>query len=880
MTDPLIGRTLKDTYRIDRMLADGGMSRVYLAEQLSLARKVVVKMLLPSFHDEDFVQMFLREARICSQLNHPNIVSVLDFGNTEDGLVYLILEYLEGASLSDIVHQQKGLTLANIIWLMEPLCSAINAAHQHNVVHRDLKPGNIMVATLSGNETTVKVVDFGISKPMHEENLKHTQLGTVMGTPGYLAPEQIRGTNINHLADIYGIGAILHYMITGEAPYRGASREIIMNKQMKELPPPLNSYTLNDPSCEILQPIIYKAMAIEREQRYGSTSELWREFSACARQTAQLAQQTSQQHSQLQEADSAADILCQFIFQGQLQPGQTAQQVKGNLHKAFKFSDQQLQALFSGKRIVLRKNISERDAQRFQQLFEKCGAIGQVEIMDDRTRVVTPQAPSSPANSMPAPGIAQPISVAGFVQAGNSPFVSQSPSSPQVSPSATPSLTPSMTASASLSSTPKKYGFQVLQWLATGLAVIAIFATVIYAIPQWRYVTGDKIMYATGLAQPQRGLSSDQIKLGMSAAFSGSARELGRSMRIGMQAYFNSVNDQGGIHGRKLELYSLDDGYDPPRAKQNLSTLLEEENGVFALLGNVGTPTTKAILPEILTTKTLLFGAFTGASLLRNDPPDRYVFNYRASYAEETSALVHYFVKILEMNPNNIAVFYQNDSFGKDGLAGVSNAIAQYGVDIHDLPTATYERNSNRVMDAIALFRPMIHSLEGVIVIGAYPASARFTKLMTMNGYQGRIANVSFVGAKALAEELRESESSSGEGVIVSQVVPIYDGYSTGVLEYQAAMKQYFPSEPTGFVSLEGYVVARLFCLALENSGRYFSTEEVINKLEKLESVDFGIGRPLSFSTSDHQASHQVWGSVINKDGQYEALDLEKIQVQ
>ena len=136
MSDPLIGRTLKETYRIDRMLADGGMSRVYLAEQLSLARKVVVKMLLPSFHDEDFVQLFLREARICSHLNHPNIVSVLDFGSTEDGLVYLILEYLEGASLADIVLQQKGLSLANIAWLMEPLCSAINAAHQQNVVHR------------------------------------------------------------------------------------------------------------------------------------------------------------------------------------------------------------------------------------------------------------------------------------------------------------------------------------------------------------------------------------------------------------------------------------------------------------------------------------------------------------------------------------------------------------------------------------------------------------------------------------------------------------------------------------------------------------------------------------------------------------------------
>ena len=872
MSDPLIGRTLKETYRIDRMLADGGMSRVYLAEQLSLARKVVVKMLLPSFHDEDFVQLFLREARICSHLNHPNIVSVLDFGSTEDGLVYLILEYLEGASLADIVLQQKGLSLANIAWLMEPLCSAINAAHQQNVVHRDLKPGNVMVATLSGNDTTVKVVDFGISKPMHEENLKHTQLGTVMGTPGYLAPEQIRGTNINHLADIYGIGAILHFMITGEAPYRGASREIIMNKQMKELPPALASYTLQDPACEILQPVVYKAMAIEREQRYGSTAELWREFSICARQTAQLSQQTP--------STAADDSLYQFVFRGELLAGGDPHTSKQQLQKAFKFSDQQLKTLFSGKRVVLRKNISQQDAKRFKQLFNRCGARGEVEAMDDRTRIVAPAIANPAENkapgSLPEPGVAQPISIAAFVEAGNSPFVSREPSLAASSSHSPGQPSPFTQPAPATSST----GHSRRLWPGITAALIFLCALTIYLVPGWRYTVSDHLMYATGLAQPQRGISHDQIKLGMSAAFSGSARELGRAMRIGMLAYFKGINEQGGIHGRKIDLHALDDGYEPAQAQANMEDFLDQDKGVFALIGNVGTPTSKAILPHVLDNKVLLFGAFSGAQLLRNDPPDRYVFNYRASYAEETAALVHYFVKILEMNPSNIAVFYQNDSYGRDGLSGVSNAIAQYGVDIHDLPTATYPRNTTRVMDAIALFRPLLPSLEGVIVIGTYPASARFTKLMAINGYRGRIANVSFVGSEALAETLRESESNSGEGIIVSQVVPMYDAYATGVLEYRSAMQQYYPSEPAGFVSLEGYVVARLFCLALQKSGRYFDVEEVIDRLEAMQDIDLGIGQPLSFSASDHQASHQVWGAVINNEGQFESLDLEKIQVQ
>jgi serine/threonine protein kinase/ABC-type branched-subunit amino acid transport system substrate-binding protein len=864
MTDPLIGRTLKDTYRIDSMLADGGMSRVYLAEQLSLARKVVVKMLLPSFHDEDFIQLFLREARICSQLNHPNIVSVLDFGSTEDGLVFLILEYLEGASLADIVGQQKGLTLANIVWLMEPLCSAINAAHQHNVVHRDLKPGNVMVATLSGNDTTVKVVDFGISKPMHEENLKHTQLGTVMGTPGYLAPEQIRGANINHLADIYGIGAILHFMITGEAPYRGASREIIMSKQMRELPPPLSSYTLKDTACEILQPIIYKAMAVEREQRYSSVQSLWQAFSECARQTAQLAQncESSDVHDE--------PVLYQFVFKGEAQPEHNAEAVKQQLQTAFKFSDQQLKALFSGKRIVVRKKLSLNDANRFNAVFQRCGGKGYVEAMDERTRIV-----ANPA-SLPDPGMAQPISVAGFVQAGISPFANHIKSSPQISqPTPYTQPTPSQVAASKPDTTPNKTPL-----FAVGFLLVLILAGTIFAIPSWRYSISDQIMFVTGAAQPQRGISTSSIRLGMSAAFSGSARELGRAMRIGIQAYVNDINDKGGIHGRQLELLSLDDGYEPQAALANMESFLDKDNGVLALLGNVGTPTSQAILPTVLENKMLVLGTFSGAQLLRNDPPDRYVFNYRASYAEETAAIVHYFVTVLGFDPKRIAVFYQNDSFGRDGLAGVANAVTQYGASIDDLKTATYERNSARVMDAISLLRPYITEVQGIIIVGAYPASARFTKLMQINGYHGRIANVSFVGSAALAEELKESESDDGEGVIISQVVPMYDAYATGVLEYKTAMKNHFPSEPLSFVSLEGYVVAKLFCLALQRAGRYVTTESLIDELEQFDNVDLGIGKPLSFSASDHQASHQVWGTVINHAGKFEALDFDKIKLE
>jgi len=411
------------------------------------------------------------------------------------------------------------------------------------------------------------------------------------------------------------------------------------------------------------------------------------------------------------------------------------------------------------------------------------------------------------------------------------------------------------------------------------LALLLIVGAAIYAVPSWRYALLDPIMFATGMASPQRGISAHSIHLGMSAAFSGSARELGRATRLGIEAYFHEVNLRGGVHGRRLELEPLDDGYEPERAQANLAALLDADNGAFALIGNLGTPTARAILPDLLKHRMLLFGAVSGAQLLRNDPPDRYVFNYRASYAEETTALVHYFVSVLGLQPDSIAVFRQNDSFGSDGLAGVANALLQYNVSLDRIVKASYPRNTVQVEQAVAKLQPHLGRLQAIIIVATYPASAEFTRQLRRAGYRGRFANVSFVGSLSLAEQLREMDGAVGHGVIVSQVVPMPDAYASGVLEYRAAMEQHFPSEPTGFGSLEGYIAARLFVHGLERAGRYPTVETLVDHLEKIRNLDLGIGTSLSFSRSDHQASHRVWGSVINAKGQFEALDLEKLDL-
>jgi len=320
-------------------------------------------------------------------------------------------------------------------------------------------------------------------------------------------------------------------------------------------------------------------------------------------------------------------------------------------------------------------------------------------------------------------------------------------------------------------------------------------------------------------------------------------------------------------------LVDLDDGYEPARAQQNMSQFLDTNDGVFALLGNVGTPTASAILPTILDSKTVLFGTFSGAPVLRNSPPDRYVFNYRASYAEETAALIHYFVGELDMRPQNIAVFYQNDGYGGAGLKGVEEALHQYGVRHEDIVKASYKRNTSQVTRAAQHFMANGRQIDAVVLVSTYAASAAFVNEMRERGFQGRFANVSFVGVRALAERLQEM-GQSGEGILVSQVVPPYNSYATGVLRYREHLRQYFPGESPNFVSLEGYIVAEIFVEALRRAGRNLNVEALVDAIETIDAYDLGIGTTITFNLSDHQGSHRVWGTMLNAQGDYTSVEL------
>ncbi len=376
------------------------------------------------------------------------------------------------------------------------------------------------------------------------------------------------------------------------------------------------------------------------------------------------------------------------------------------------------------------------------------------------------------------------------------------------------------------------------------------------------------------LTSTARGVTANEIRFGIVAPFSGPAKELGRQMKLGIDTAFNQVNDAGGVEGRMLRLISADDGYEPTRTVEAVKQLYEKDQ-VFGFIGNVGTPTAAVAVPYALERRTLFFGAFTGANVLRNDPPDRYVLNYRASYAEETAAAVHYLIKLRRLQPRQIAVFAQQDSDGDAGFAGVSKAFRSLGLNDATILRLNYKRNTVDVDDAVNQLKAQKVAIKAVVMVATYRAAAKFIE-KTRDLVPGLIyTNVSFVGSTALAEELMLLGPRFASGIIVTQVVPAVGGYSSAVLEYKNALAKYFPGEPPDYVSLEGYVAANILIQALKRTGPQLDTESLVDAFENTHNLDLGLGAPLNYGRAEHQASHKVWGTVIDENGRYRSLELE-----
>jgi ABC-type branched-subunit amino acid transport system substrate-binding protein len=377
-----------------------------------------------------------------------------------------------------------------------------------------------------------------------------------------------------------------------------------------------------------------------------------------------------------------------------------------------------------------------------------------------------------------------------------------------------------------------------------------------------------------GTVPAVRGVTDKEIRFGIAAPFSGSSRELGRQMKVGIDTAFNRANDTGGVNGRMLRLLAADDGYEPSRTLDAMKTLYDKDQ-VFGFIGNVGTPTAAVAIPYTLERRALFFGAFTGSNILRNDPPDRYVFNYRASYAEETDAVVHYLIRIRKLQPRQIAVFAQADSYGDAGFAGVAKAFRTLGINDASILRLNYKRNTVDVDDAASTLKAQKGQIRAVVMVATYRAAAKFIE-RTRDSYPGMIySNVSFVGSTALADELMLLGPRYANGVIVTQVVPAVGGYSSAVMEYKNALAKYFPGEAPDYVSLEGYIAANVLIQAMRQTGPELNTEKLIDNLEAMRNIDLGLGTALNFGRSEHQASHKIWGTAIDESGKYTPLELD-----
>lgn len=366
---------------------------------------------------------------------------------------------------------------------------------------------------------------------------------------------------------------------------------------------------------------------------------------------------------------------------------------------------------------------------------------------------------------------------------------------------------------------------------------------------------------ATSTATAEPGVTSSAVSFGQSTALGGPAAALGQGMQAGIHAAFEEANRNGGIAGRRLRLTSYDDGYEPGRAIDNTRRLIEQDQ-VFALIGEVGTPTSKAVQPIATEAKVPFIGPFTGAGFLR-DPSHGNIVNLRATYGQETEAWIKHLTE--DLGHKRIAILYQDDSFGRIGLAGVKKALEKRGMSL--VAWGTYKRNTTAVKTAVLKIRKA--KPESVVMVGAYKPIAEFIKLARRTSLEATFVNISFVGSKALAEELGDD----GAGVVVTQVVPFpWDSSIPVVAQYQRAMRAIDSEAEPGFVSLEGYLAGRLTILALEKIGAPLTRESFLETVTKLGRFNLD-GVELSFGSNDNQGSDEVFLTVIQPDGTFRAVD-------
>ena len=375
--------------------------------------------------------------------------------------------------------------------------------------------------------------------------------------------------------------------------------------------------------------------------------------------------------------------------------------------------------------------------------------------------------------------------------------------------------------------------------------------------------TGERMPTPEGSNLPpvKTGISDQRILFGQSAAFSGPAQELGRDMGRGIEAAFHEVNEAGGVHGRRLDLLSLDDAYEPEAAIANTLRLIEQES-IFALIGAVGTPTSRSAVPVAEARGVPYIAPFTGAAFLR-DAKWETVINLRASYNQETEEMVARLTE--DLGIERIGIMYQDDSYGRAGYRGVMSALERR--EMEPAAIGLYTRNTLAVKTALLDLSQ--GSPEAVILVGAYQPVAELIEWARHTGLDSVFMTISFVGSNALAIEL----GPDCAGVFVTQVVPFpMDDSIPIVASYLNALSAYAPDAVPGFISLEGYLAGRLAIAGLQICGREVDRTCFLDSLHSRNITDLD-GFELRYGDGDNQGSDAVFLTVIGSDGRYHSID-------
>jgi ABC-type branched-subunit amino acid transport system substrate-binding protein len=370
-----------------------------------------------------------------------------------------------------------------------------------------------------------------------------------------------------------------------------------------------------------------------------------------------------------------------------------------------------------------------------------------------------------------------------------------------------------------------------------------------------------------------RGVLDRELVLGMVASFTGSNKERGRAMRIGWETAIAEANEAGGIHGRKLRLVALDDGYDPARTLPAMKEVVETQ-GAFAIVGNVGTATAAVAVPYCAEKDAVFFGALSGADLLRKTPPDRLVFNYRAGLSREAAAAVRYLVEVRRTPPQRIALLSQDDDFGASGRRGAMKQLATYSVPEAEVLSLTYPRNTADVRDAVAKLKDRAKDVDAVVMTATYKPAATFVRKTKDAGLDVFYTTVS-ADSNGLAEELVESGQRYTERVLLTQVVPVPTSGASTLIRYRQSLEKHAAGEKPGSTSLEAWIGAQIFLEALRRAGRDLDTAKLAQSLESIRDWDLGIGGAITFGPNDHQGSEMVWGWLLQPDGSYRQVELE-----